>query len=63
LVELQHMGVQGGADRHRRRGLTGQPSRIEVGGEIMQGAAGYLIEVALADRWVGVVGGVVHSGW
>jgi hypothetical protein len=26
----------------------------------MQRAAAHHIEVALADRWVGVVGGVVH---
>jgi hypothetical protein len=29
----------------------------------MQRAARHLIQVAFADRWVGVVGGVVHSGW
>jgi hypothetical protein len=29
----------------------------------MQRAAGHLVEVALADRWVRVVGGVVHNGW
>ena len=57
------MGVDGGADRHGRRGLPGQASRIEVGGPVMQRAARHLVEVAFADRWVGVVGGVVHSGW
>ena len=60
LIQLEHMGVHGRPDLHGRRGFPRLASGVKVGSEIMQRAAAHLVEVAFADRWVGVVGGVVH---